>query len=80
MRSKIQQWGNSLALRIPKPFAEEIGLRRHSEVELSLDEGKLVVLPAAESRLSLSELLAQVTDENRHAEIDFGPPVGKEVW
>jgi len=80
MRSKIQLWGNSLALRIPKPFAEEIGLRRHSEVELSLDEGKIVVLPAAESRLSLSELLAQVTDENRHAEIDFGPPVGKEVW
>lgn len=80
MRSKIQLWGNSLALRIPKPFAEEIGLRRHSEVELSLDEGKIVVFPAAESRPSLSELLAQVTDENRHAEVDSGPPVGKEVW
>ena len=35
MRSRIQQWGNSLALRIPKPFAEEAGLFRHTEIDLS---------------------------------------------
>ncbi len=80
MRTKIQQWGNSLALRIPKPFAEDAGIGRHSEVELSVAEGRLVVIPIEEPRLSLSELLARVTDENLHSEIDTGPAVGGEAW
>ncbi len=80
MRTKIQQWGNSLALRIPKPFAEEAGFGRQSEVELSVAEGRLVVIPIEEPRLSLSELLARVTDENLHSEIDTGPAVGGEAW
>ena len=80
MRRTIQQWGNSLALRIPKAFAEEAGLKRQSEVEVSLQDGKIIVFPAPPSRPTLEELLAEVTEENRHAEIDTGPAVGKEVW
>ena len=80
MRSKIQQWGNSLAFRIPKPFADEVGLARHTEVEVSVADGRLVVFPIREPTPSLEELLAKVTDENRHSEMETGPPVGKEVW
>ena len=79
MRSTIQQWGNSLAFRIPKPFAEEVGLRRQSEVEVSIEEGKITIFPVREPRLTLADLLDQVTDENRHLEVDWGPPVGREV-
>ena len=43
----IQKWGNSLALRIPKPLAAEVGLEDNSPVELSLCEGKLVISPVA---------------------------------
>ncbi len=80
MRGKIQQWGNSLALRIPKPFAEEAGISRHAEIELSLLDGKIVIFPVEEPQPTLEELLAEVTEENRHSEIDSGPAVGKEVW
>lgn len=80
MRTKIQLWGNSLALRIPRPFAEETGLGRQSEVELSVTKGRLVVVPVKEPRLTLDELLARVTDENLHSEIDTGPAVGNEAW
>lgn len=80
MRSKIQQWGNSLALRIPKAFADEAGLKKQSEVEVSFQDGKIVVFPAPPSQPTLEELLAKVTEENRHAEIDTGPAVGREVW
>ncbi len=79
MRGRIQQWGNSLALRIPKPFAQESGLRRQTEVEMSLDDARIVITPVREKRTTLAELLAQVTDENCHAEIDVGPAAGKEV-
>ncbi len=80
MRTKIQQWGNSLALRIPKPFAEEAGLGRHSDVELSVVDGNLLVFPIKESQPTLEALLAEVTEENLHSEIDTGPATGKEAW
>jgi len=79
MRVSIQKWGNSLALRIPKAFADEANLGESTLVELSLVDGKLIISPARKTEWTLDELLAGVTDENIHGEIDFGPPVGKEI-
>jgi antitoxin MazE len=80
MKARIQKWGNSLALRIPKPFAEESNLREDSPVEISVRSGKLVIVAIEEPQLSLEELVAQITPENRHAEIETGTSVGNEVW
>ena len=80
MKSRIQKWGNSLALRIPKSFASEAGLQKESTVEVSLDDGKLVITPVSEPKLTLKQLLARVTEENLHHEIDSGPTRGKETW
>ena len=80
MRTSIQTWGNSLALRIPKPFANEVGLQRETSVELSLVDGKLVITPVAKPKLTLKQLLAKVTKENLHHEVDTGSAVGNETW
>lgn len=80
MTTRVQKWGNSLAVRIPRAFAEEIGLFEQSEIDLSPSAGTLILKPVRPSRPSLDELLAQVTDENLHAEIRTGPSVGKEQW
>ena len=80
METRVEKWGNSLALRIPKPLAVEVGLEDSSPVELSLMDGRLVITPAVEPELSLATLLAQVTEENLHGEVDTGPAVGGEVW
>jgi antitoxin MazE len=80
MKTRVQKWGNSLALRIPKSFAAEAGLRENAPVELSLVEGKLVVQPVAARPPTLEELLRGVTDENLHGEWDTGPAVGREAW
>ena len=80
MRTRIQKWGNSLALRIPKSFAAEVGLQKETSVELSLADGKLVVTPVAKPKLTLKQLLARVTKENLHHEVDTGSAVGKETW
>lgn len=79
MRARVQKWGNSLGLRIPKPFAEETRLEENGEVEITVRGGKLVV-EAIEPDFTLKALLDQVTPENRHAEVDMGKRVGKEVW
>jgi antitoxin MazE len=80
MKTRVQKWGNSLALRIPKPFAAEIGLDRNSPVEISVLDGQLVVAPVVEPGQALDELLAQITADNLHGEVDTGPAVEKEAW
>jgi antitoxin MazE len=80
METRVQKWGNSLALRIPKPLASELGLENNSPVELSLVEGKLLISPSAQQGLTLKSLLAKVTEENLHREVDTGPAVGGEAW
>ena len=80
MRSRIQKWGNSLALRIPKSFATEVGLQRETSVEVSLANGKLVITPVAKPKPTLKQLLAKVTKENLHHEIETGPATGNESW
>ena len=80
METRIQKWGNSLALRIPKPFAAEVGLEPGSFIELTLVNGKLVITPVTKPALTLEQLLAQVNEHNLHGEVDTGPAVGNEVW
>jgi antitoxin MazE len=80
MKARVQKWGNSLALRIPKSFANEVGIQRETSVEISLVEGKLVISPVAQTKLILDELLAHVNEENLHHEVDTGPVAGNETW
>lgn len=79
MQSRIQRWGNSLAVRIPKAFALDAGLEENAAVEISVCEGDLVI-SRVESSLTLEGLLGRITDENLHQEVETGPAVGKEVW
>ncbi len=76
----ISKWGNSLAVRIPAGAADSVGLSEGSEVEITVRAGALIVKPSRKRRYELMELIDQITPENRHELIDWGTPVGKEVW
>jgi antitoxin MazE len=80
MRIRIQKWGNSLALRIPRSFAAETALGQGAEVDLTLEEGRLVVTPIESPEYRLDEMLSRITPENLHDEVDTGGAVGGEAW
>ncbi|HEY4640705.1 MAG TPA: AbrB/MazE/SpoVT family DNA-binding domain-containing protein [Thermoanaerobaculia bacterium] len=80
MKTKVQKWGNSLALRIPRPFAEEVNLRENSAVDVVVRKGKLIVVPVPDRDLTLDSLVDQITDSNRHREVGTGESVGNEIW
>lgn len=80
MRVQVKKWGNSLALRIPKPFAEDTGVREGSVIDVSVAEGRLVAVPVRARKPRLKELLAQVKKSNLHGKVDTGLPVGREEW
>ncbi len=66
MRTKVRKWGNSLALRIPKPFAAEAEVKEGVVVDLSLEGGRLVVAPVTRSKYTLKQLLRKVSKDNLH--------------
>jgi antitoxin MazE len=66
MKTHIQKWGNSVALRIPKSFADDLGVGESSPVEMSLEEGAILIRPDREGVWDLDALVAEVTDENIH--------------
>ncbi len=78
MASKLQKWGNSVGVRIPKSIIEKANLDVNSEVEIEHKDGKIIIFPKKKS-LQLKELLSQITKDNLHSEEDFLPE-GKEVW
>lgn len=77
MQTVVQKWGNSLGIRIPSSYVKELKLKNGSSVDIVEEEGKIIIAP---KRISLDELLSNVTEENRHAPVETGKSVGKEEW
>lgn len=80
MKVRVTKWGNSLALRIPKPLALEADIAEGAVVEISLADQKIIVQRTEPREYTLDELLAGITDDNLPEKIDTGPPQGREIW
>ena len=83
MKTEFLKWGNSLALRVPSAFAKELGASEGEKADMTIEGGALVVKvakPRKRRRYRLEDLIAGITEENRHDEIEWKGPVGNEVW
>ena len=80
MVATVAKWGNSLAVRSPQHVVKEIQLTEGAEVDLVVIDGNLVIRPRPRRRYSLDELIAAITPENLHSEVESGAAVGNEVW
>lgn len=80
MLSTIARWGNSLAIRIPQHLLKEMQVSEGTEVDLAVVDGNLVIKPNIRKRYSLEELVAAITPENLHTEVETGAALGNEAW
>jgi len=76
--AQIVKWGNSLAIRIPKPLAEEAGVREGDPMLIDAAEGRIQLRRAKLKVPSLRELVSQITPQNRYESLETGPARGKE--
>ena len=76
----IKKWGNSFGVRIPKSLLIQLNLQTDGEIEILLENGRLIISPVKSITYSLDDLLSKITPENLHHEMDFGKSIGKEVW
>lgn len=81
IHGNVKRWGNSPAVRIPATLMQALNLNIDDVVSIELVEGKLVIEPVKQEVIySLAELLEGVTAENLHEPVEWGEPVGKEIW
>ena len=78
--AKVKKWGNSLAIRVPKSIAQDLGLTTDSQLVIMSNGKTATIEPQVAKPLTLDELLKGVTPQNTHKEVDWGEPVGKEIW
>ncbi len=79
MITKTAKWGNSIGVRIPRDLARKTGINVDSAVEIDEADGGVIIKPVEIKEYSLKDLVKGITPQNRHGEIDFGRPVGKEI-
>ena len=76
-RTRVSRWGASLAIRIPKPVAEQWGVREGAVVELVPRRDEVIL---RKRRYDLEDLVGRITADNRHEEADWGGAEGAEAW
>ena len=78
--AKVQRWGNSQGVRLPKSVLDLAGIDVGDSVEIQVSDRQIVVTRVARPKYDLAELVARIPKGYKSAEVDFGPPVGKEAW
>jgi antitoxin MazE len=79
MQAQVLKWGNSLAIRIPKPIADDARLQLGDPLEIAVAADGVVQMHRIGEVPTLAQLVAQITPENRYAEIPLGPEIGREA-
>lgn len=79
MTTKLQKWGNSLGVRIPKEVLKKAKFKDGKSVFVQ-NFGDSILITAKSKEETLDDLLSKITPENIHEEIDWGGPVGNEIW
>lgn len=80
MKTTAQKWGNSLAIRVPKSVATQVGLKAKDDLEIEVEDGNVVLKPQLRRTYRLDDLVKKITKKNVHGEIDTGTAVGREIW
>jgi antitoxin MazE len=80
MKATVKKWGNSAAVRIPASLMDAVHLQPDEIVELREEKGRIVIEPARRKNYALDDLLKRINTKNLHTSIDFGSPLGNEIW
>lgn len=82
MRATVKKWGNSAAIRLPAGVLEAAHLQVNQDVDIREEHGRIVIEPVhpEPAEIDIEAVCATLTEENKPDLVDFGPPVGSEVW
>lgn len=82
MLAKIQKWGNGQGLRLSKNLLADAQIGVGDEVDIAVKDGIITISPAKRKRgrHNLKDLVARIPENYQASEVEWGEPIGKEVW
>ena len=80
MVSRVQKWGNSQGLRLPKQVLDLADIAVGEEVEIAVTNHQIIVKKAARPKFDIAELVSRIPKGYKAKEVAWGRPVGKEEW
>jgi antitoxin MazE len=82
MITKVQKWGNSQGLRLSKALLSDVAIEVGDAVDVAVHQGALIVTPVRRVRggHDLRDLVRRMPKGFKAEELDWGAPVGREVW
>lgn len=82
MRTRVQKWGNSQGLRLSKELLSDVDISVGDEVTVTVRDGSLLITPIRRVRggSDLRELVRRIPKDYKPEELEWGDPVGREVW
>lgn len=80
MEIKLQKWGNSNGIRIPKNIIDDLNIKENDRLEIVKEENKIIITKKSPNYLSLKERIEAYSGRNLAKDFDWGEPVGKEIW
>ena len=80
MRTTVKKWGHSAAIRIPASAMPATRLELGEAIDVREEAGRIVIEPVRQKTYDLAKLVTGITSKNKHAAVDFGPALGKQVW
>jgi len=80
MITQLKKWGNSFAIRLPQNLLSQVNFQENENIEIRVEDNTIILSSAVKPRYQLEELLSQITPKNKQELVDFGKPIGKEVW
>jgi antitoxin MazE len=82
MVTRVQKWGNSQGLRLAKQLLEDAHISVGDDVDVTMRDGTIIIAPIKRVRgkLSLQELVSRIPKDYEAGEVDWGNPIGREVW
>lgn len=82
MTTRVQKWGNSQGLRLPRHVLEDANINVGDDVDVTARDGVIIISPAkrVRGRYDIRELLSRIPKDYKPGEVDWGKPSGKETW
>ena len=82
MVTRVQKWGNSQGLRLTKQVLEDAGIVIGDEVDVTARDGVIVIasVKRVRGKRDLQELVSRIPENYKSSEMEWGKPVGREVW
>lgn len=80
MEARLQKWGNSDGIRIPKSILKSLNIKTNDILKIEQQDDKIIISIPKNTKISLANKFNNYKGENLAKNFSWDESVGKEIW